>query len=517
MSLDITLKKHFNKVDSNLLINDRSILNQHFSKEEDKIALDDVLDNYLTKIYDDGLRDFIGGHLKNFLIDCGIFSIRFSLNENFYSIWLTVRTTSWDFNYERSDIHDLISSVLIIILKGFGNISSSQIYLLNGFTEIASEIYAKYITFGRQNLYYFKLDDVKIEQIEAIVKSSIITNYILITHLNLVPGSSMDFNRHRAEESFGQEWAYKIAEYLEEDLESDHIGFMSRINPSWRWYHSIDSGVSIFELNEPILQSIKLYTVNKKQSEVDGPNKKIIIYPNELRNAVDLNRLYIGINLNEVLEGPHNQFELIVTEDCAFLLSEKHLICIRDDCGVETVNQEIDKIKERQYREIQLLFNPTIFEWSDQINSDRFELLVRELLLKEDGVIRVRKIGAINEPDAGRDLEVEWAFPDLNPFKRPESNPYVIGNILVQCKAYTRSVGKDKVNDIRDLIDMHSSNGYLLVVSSSITKTLLEYLKKLRGKGEHWVDWWTRHELEDKLRKNLDILHRFNDIVKIML
>lgn len=84
--------------------------------------------------------------------------------------------------------------------------------------------------------------------------------------------------------------------------------------------------------------------------------------------------------------------------------------------------------------------------------------------------------------------------------------------LVVQCKAYSKSVSKSNVQDIRDTIDRHKADGYLLVVSSTLTTSLFDYLDDLRSRNLR-VDWWTRIEIEDRIRRNPDILKRFTKIV----
>ena len=50
------------------------------------------------------------------------------------------------------------------------------------------------------------------------------------------------------------------------------------------------------------------------------------------------------------------------------------------------------------------------------------------------------------------------------------------------------------------------------------TKRILEHTAKagtgtLRQRG-HWIDWWSRRQLEERLRKNLDIAARYSEIVR---
>jgi hypothetical protein len=57
--------------------------------------------------------------------------------------------------------------------------------------------------------------------------------------------------------------------------------------------------------------------------------------------------------------------------------------------------------------------------------------------------------------------------------------------------------------------------GYcFLIVSSQLTTTLTDHLEKLRSEGKFWVDWWTRSEIEDRLKESLDILAKYPNIVR---
>lgn len=104
------------------------------------------------------INSFNKGEVSNFTLTIGFFTIRFHQENWRSSIWITVRTTSWDFNYERSDIHDLITTILTICLKTLGKVSPSQTVVPNIFTSTPTEIYAKYIIFERQELINFKMD-----------------------------------------------------------------------------------------------------------------------------------------------------------------------------------------------------------------------------------------------------------------------------------------------------------------------------------------------------------------------
>jgi hypothetical protein len=133
----------------------------------------------------------------------------------------------------------------------------------------------------------------------------------------------------------------------------------------------------------------------------------------------------------------------------------------------------------------------------------------------EPGVARVRKVSSGREQDRGRDMMVDWYLAtNLSQISGGgEKTLYKLHHLIVQCKAFNRSVNKSYVTDIRDTIDRHKADGYFLVVSSTITTGLYDYLDELRSRRSFYIEWWTRVELEDRLRRNPDVALRFSRIV----
>ena len=179
--------------------------------------------------------------------------------------------------------------------------------------------------------------------------------------------------------------------------------------------------------------------------------------------------------------------------------------------------------EERAYQEIfdrRSLYTDlkASFVWKDSIDAGSFEDLVLELVKRETGNIWARKLTVVNQSDGGRDILSEWwTLPFYSQLLREPGSPYSIKRIAIQAKAFKGAVGQSKVQNISDILDNHENHGYLLVVSSQLTKDLTEYLEKLRYRGKHWVNWWTRSEVEERLRVNLDIAYRFPDIVEVKL
>lgn len=429
------------------------------------------------------------------------------------SIWGFIRTSSWQFNGDRSDLNDLISCVAAILHRTDG-ISVSMSMIDHPVLDEPSGVYARLLTYERHGLINFKFSEAYFEPIRSIFASFVMTEAIL--------GSGLSPEEHgdRAfvvKSGFGEDWASQVAKFLCEDIEDlETHNFMARTNPDFNWFRSIISRISVFSLNERFLTILKMVIDIHKTQIVNGPTRKIFSYGN-LLNSVTLSRYKLAFDLMMFLEDNGEQPTepvLITIEDHFFLLGNKHIISMEDDCSLKSVFQEKEAIKERQALENELLFPPINFVWAEKMDGGRFESMVRELLLVEPGVERVRQISNSNEPDGGRDLEAEWIIKNTLNIQKPEDSPYQKINVIIQCKAYNRSIGKAHVQDIRDTIDKYDADGFFLAVSTALSTPLFDYLTKLRNKGNYWVDWWTRNELEDRLRENPEIVKRYPDLIK---
>ena len=82
-------------------------------------------------------------------------------------------------------------------------------------------------------------------------------------------------------------------------------------------------------------------------------------------------------------------------------------------------------------------------------------------------------------------------------------------SVVVQVKGSATSVGKSQVRDIRDTVEYYGAQGYFLAVSTELTSPLIEQLEVI-GRDRGWVvDWWTRLEIENRLRRHPDIARRY--------
>ena len=202
---------------------------------------------------------------------------------------------------------------------------------------------------------------------------------------------------------------------------------------------------------------------------------------------------------------------LIPLEDRAVLAGQECVVSVRGDCGRRAFAQARESVLDRRKNEAAFLFSSAKFRWADAVPPHRFEALVRELLAASKDVLRVRSAGPTNDRDRGRDLIASWLLPASARVVPPGQLPALVEEVVVQCKARAGTVGKSQVRDVRDTVERHEAAGYFLAVSTEISGDLVDYLSGLRSRLE-FVDWWTRAEIEDELRRNPEVAERYEDV-----
>jgi Restriction endonuclease len=444
-------------------------------------------------------------------------------------IWFSIHSSSWTFHGERTDIHEVVSVFLALFFRvsPIGT-SSRLVTVVNEFSRIDVEIYTRYLILEQPNVSCFPINEYGLEKIDELLLSIRVfeklfyeTFYCPVCDvasqllLDAIPEVKIPtlYNYPIAED-----WARKIALLTGDDFDSGSIQYNFRHQPSWRYFRSIDSKISVVLMPKAVRWLFSAAQGNKLWKCLDGSSRKLFV-SNDVNNAISLSHLRKAKRILGELEkdiASKDDFLVIPLENQFVVIGTIHLIIVERNCGKREFIQEREKIRQRHVQEEQTLFPILSFNWSENINGEEFEVLIREILSREHGVKWLRQVSAGNEPDGGRDLIAEWMTPPLpGEFVRTQESPYSTRRIIVQCKAYKARVGKSDVTDIRDTIEHNSAGGYFLVVSSSLRRSLTEHLEKLRNGGQYWVDWWTRNEIEDRLRVHPDIVSKFPNIVQI--
>lgn len=437
------------------------------------------------------------------------------IDEQDVFVYLSARTTSWDFDGERTDINDALSFFVAVILRTL-DISCALWDIPNPFSGISSELYGRYITISQPFNSNYRLDNQGIEQLKILLFG------VRLFESNIGHLLEWDANIDQVcDSAYGWQdratkaWARKVAQATGESLRSHKIQYNFRKNPCWLYYRTITKNIAVYRspgfatrVRDLIKTSSSIRTTQAVNATAYFSGFSRNIVPNASSHIVQgvLGKLEPKTPLSPLFLPIETHFLAIGTE---------HLISVRCDCGLKAFEEEREHVRARRRVEEDIFFPGMTLTWSAKIDDRRFELLIRDLLAVEPGIRWVRKVGQTREGDEGRDLICEWITPP-SPGEPVEDRrpPVATRRVIVQCKASTKTVGKSMVQDIYDTTRHHSCNGYLLVVSSQLSVPLTRFLEGLRNRSEIWTDWWTRSELEDRLRDRPEILARYPDITR---
>jgi len=473
------------------------------------------------------------------------FSINFELIDEKVGnvfVYFLVRTTSWDLPGERTDANELISVLLAIFLRIELKISCSLIDIPNPAVDVPeTEIYARYLVPEQPQNATYLLSDEGIEHLKNILAFGLYFKLILPQFFDwslqekdgeiiALPGYDWVKASKWAgcvAEAIGEpwiqlDWPDTFEDLLEleehEQIElggNDKIQFAFRTNPDWKHYRSIHTGITVCEA--PTAASV---LVGRIQNElpwdcIEGIDAKLLLSENT-RNTIAYEDCKVAIKILTTLSLEDDEPEIVCIplEHDFVAVSTQHLVFMRRESGRKQFENEREKIRKRHEKESKLLFPLINFHWNKQINDAEFESLILDLLKREPGVQRARLISVANERDGGKDILCEWfTAPTMTDEISENIPPAVLRRVVVQCKAYSKAVGKSDVRDIRDTVEHHEATGYFLAVSSQITTTLTDHLDFLRRRGKIWVDWWTRSELEEKLSIHQDIACKYPNML----
>lgn len=125
-------------------------------------------------------------------------------------------------------------------------------------------------------------------------------------------------------------------------------------------------------------------------------------------------------------------------------------------------------------------------------NGSEFERMVQELL--QTMGLHAERVGL--GPDQGADIIAEEVIFDRLGTKQ-------VRRYVVQCKHFAHSgkaVGRSDVTEIRDTIEHHEANGYVLVTSTDVTTSLKQRIQQIRSTQPSWsIQIWDRTTLEQRL------------------
>lgn len=388
---------------------------------------------------------------------------------------------------EKSDLYVLFANSMNILLKGVFNCFAEIVYIdVIGNDEVNAATI----------LFEDKIKNCSIEKLSEKI-DDIFMSFIMAMNIHYSIFGSYSFQLSTDEIN------PKYISFYDEVEADNYI-----IRDDHQYYTCLEEGISLLVLSEKQYNCINLIN-NHKWEIIDGIDGKIIIQyekTGKSYNFIPENRWKC---VNKIIrQNALKNYTIICQENMLYVLELNTIWLIEGGYYHYWIEEEKQKIFERQKRENDILFFDKNFAWKYPVNPSRFEDLIADLIETDIKVNKVRLLGKSNNSDGGRDILI---YKRILGEQGYNSNYLVIG----QCKAYKNSVNKAQVTDIRDMIEHYGANGFFLAVTSNITVPLIDVLCKLGEKYE--VDWWTQREIFSLLRKNFYLVERYSDLVEIIL
>ncbi|MGE6838679.1 restriction endonuclease [Streptomyces niveus] len=406
------------------------------------------------------------------------------------------------------------------VLRHAGAFSSILFDIEHPATMIPGELSGRYLVPGQGMGQLLPLDDGGLDSVRELFGHLALFERLAHRETTLWhphQSSPMD-DRYDPNRQTDQIWARGIAERLQvEDWEEDL--FFQRDSTDWLYYRTRDGWAAVVESKE-VANFLEAVQVDQSE-EIAGING--FLYAGDIfHNFVSREILHIadrvlGLDGSLASSGsPASSATIIPLEDSVVLSSGNRAVMLRHESGVSGFSRERNLVLERNRMEQEKLFPPSDFTWSEEVDGGSFERLIYDLLECEPGVREVRAIGASRERDGGRDIVASWVTPPATGTAVVEGETVARERrVIIQCKARKRSVGRsDLGGGILDTLFMYKAEGYFLAGSSQPAVATIDLLDEIAQRGGYFTGWWGRVEIEQRLRRNPQVLRRYADIVR---
>lgn len=440
-----------------------------------------------------------------------MFHVTLELSEGSICVfYVTFRTNSYEFDGERTDLHDALSLLFAYFMR-LNNVSVALWDVENPVLKIPVELYARHATLVQPNYSVITLDAQGLDIVEK--NLNLIKEFALFVYHIFKNSDEKRFYSWQDEETESQGNALnKIAKQLYK--ETENFQFNTRKSPDWFFYRNSDVGVSIIK-SEWISEWLS--------SQVNGCKDESIINLSGLFVVGEHNKYFIENEAFAVLQ----KFSLKEKEDLLqaggfyscethlFSIESKNIVFVHNACGIDAFNHEREIYKRNVLGNLSTLYPGKRFVWANNISPDLFENMVRDILAREPGVTWVRRVSPTFQPDGGKDIVCEWLIKSNQSERSLDKSPLALKKILVECKAFNKTVGKDAISGIYEKMLHGDFDGVLLAVSTQTSTFVHELMSKIRGSGRYWADWWTRDEIEEKLWHHSDLREKYKLIVDV--
>lgn len=237
---------------------------------------------------------------------------------------------------------------------------------------------------------------------------------------------------------------------------------------------------------------------------------------------VEIKDFYIGI-IYAIFKHPHSdstavidskiikqfiriaeKYESLELSNIKYFSDFSHLVYVEIErlnfLSVIIRNYEVAQIKEYEFLLNQLnelkriapkLPIKTSYDFS-HLSPEEFEMLCFDLL-NNMGFSNVKRVGKTNAPDGGMDILAEEEYRGL------QKNVQI--KWIFQCKHSLKSLNRQEISEIGDLMEEHKAKGYGLFCSNNLTPAAVNRLENKKGNLDGNVQYYGNAEMTVLIEK----------------
>ncbi|MCW3074616.1 MAG: hypothetical protein JWP69_1685 [Flaviaesturariibacter sp.] len=433
-------------------------------------------------------------------------------------LYIVIRTSSWGYSGERTDLHDVYSLILAALFRASELGISCEVWdEPNDFSQIEEELYRRILVVGQPFTKELTIGG-NLEDWLYSVTMVVNTAYLIISSKSWITLNKQGTIQYSFKyDDSSSKWSNEIPQKLKHNFAKENVMVYKRKTPNWTYYRNYRKGISFIHSPQFCkFFSAMLSPLVNEGNKVFHTNNGMILHHTKTGTANFINtkaRTKIDETMR-VLFKNHKSSIIIPVENLLIGISKNAMVFLHADSGKKAYEIEREKLRERHEAEAEFIFPTTNLKWYDKINDDEFEKLAGELLNRMSSVRWVRRSGHSRERDYGKDLLVEMETSPLTDAEAKQKGVLIVRKVVIQCKVSEGGLSKSKVQDIRDCIEHHNAEGYLLVCSNYITGGLSTYLEKLRDEKRFYIDWWGRTEIEERIKIYPDLVKKYSKIFK---
>lgn len=426
-----------------------------------------------------------------------------------------VRTSSWNWPGERSDLNDVLATLFAVLLRTSLTASCRFVEVAHPATYIPGELYARYLLPEQPFATGYpgaagSLHDCLHDSLQKLVTQSFAAEEFSYMILRACGAEYHAEGTYEAGNKDLRAWAEHVQELF--GHQGSSVTYNARTLPTW-WYYRTASGAAVVR-SDVLVKSFAVFGRHKDGRSVQrGPNG-LLIRDQNMCSYIPATLEKRARKILRKLNGNRNDaVTFIALENQVVAATGSHCLFLHAKAGRREFEREVERWQRKHAAEARFLYHDLQFAWEDHIDGGRFQSLINELLLREPGVSRVRPAGSATERDGTRDYLVDWTTPVLPAETADEgSPPSKLRRVAVQCKSNRAPVNRTQVTGVYDTME-HYNAGYLLVVRSRLTVPLIDILDGIRAKGR-FAEWWEGTDVEKRLHTNPDLLEKYADIVR---